>query len=144
MEICHIEIFRGGLAVKNEEGFIRFIHSIENAQFRSKFEQDIRLMKGDTGIGVISDYEDQPLIIRSHLGTYAIVTVRAIKELEGERSPDLEKYSAADSQQYRAMVERIRQRLRLVTLKYQRLEDLVKAIGLSKEKLCTYCWDGTE
>jgi amidophosphoribosyltransferase len=59
-----------------QDGHIgRFIHDISNAQFRSKFEDDIRKLHGNRGIGVISDYEDQPVIIRSHLGTYAIVTV---------------------------------------------------------------------
>ncbi len=78
----HLGTRRGGLAVKNPEGFARFIHSIENAQFRSKFEQDITKMHGSRGIGVISDYEDQPLLIRSHLGKYAIVTVGAVKNAD--------------------------------------------------------------
>ena len=50
--------------------------------------------------------------------------------------------SSAGSEKYEAMVERIRQRLGLTSLQYQRLDDLVAAIGLPKEKLCTYCWDG--
>ena len=79
---CHLGTKRGGLAVKNENGFTRFIHDISNAQFRSKFDDDIRTMKGRAGIGVISDYEDQPLLIGSHLGTYAIVSVGVIKNAE--------------------------------------------------------------
>ena len=75
----HLGTTRGGLAVKNPKGFTRFIHNIENAQFRSKFEQDITKMHGTRGIGVISDYDNQPLLIRSRLGKYAIVTVGAIK-----------------------------------------------------------------
>ena len=78
----HLGTMRGGLAAKNKEGFTRFIHSIENAQFRSKFEDDIKKMHGNRGIGVISDYEDQPLIIGSHMGQYAIVTVGKIANLE--------------------------------------------------------------
>ncbi len=78
----HLGTTRGGLAVKNPEEFIRFIHNIENAQFRSKFEQDITKMHGTRGIGVISDYDNQPLLIRSHLGKYAIVTVGAIKNAD--------------------------------------------------------------
>ncbi|MBC8359584.1 MAG: amidophosphoribosyltransferase, partial [Candidatus Aminicenantes bacterium] len=70
------------LAVKNPEGFIRFIHNIENAQFRSKFEDDLHKMHGNKGIGVISDHDDQPLLIRSHLGKYAIVTVGVAKNAE--------------------------------------------------------------
>jgi amidophosphoribosyltransferase len=66
----------------------------------------------------------------------------AIKEIEGDDSKDLEEYSRTGSEKYEAMVDQIRKRLKLTTLKYQRLEDLVKAIGLPKEKICTYCWDG--
>jgi len=75
----HLGTRRGGLAVAGESGFLRYIHDISNAQFRSKFEDDIRRMHGHLGIGVISDYEDQPLIIGSHLGVYAIVTVGVIQ-----------------------------------------------------------------
>ncbi len=71
----HLGTKRGGLATLNSAGFIRFIHNIENSQFRSKFEDDINSLHGHKGIGVISDHEDQPLLISSHLGTYAIVTV---------------------------------------------------------------------
>jgi amidophosphoribosyltransferase len=71
----HLGTCRGGLAVHKGDGFTRFIHDITNAQFRSKFEQDILKMAGAMGIGVISDLEDQPLLVGSHLGTYAIVTV---------------------------------------------------------------------
>ena len=69
----HLGTMRGGLAVSNGDGFSRIIHDITNAQFRSKFEDDLPRLSGPMGIGVISDYEDQPLIIRSHHGTYAIV-----------------------------------------------------------------------
>jgi len=82
----HLGTKRGGLAVRNSSGYVRFIHDITNAQFRSKFEDDIGKLHGSTGIGVISDYEDQPLIIGSHLGTYAITTVGVInnaRELAG-------------------------------------------------------------
>jgi amidophosphoribosyltransferase len=68
---------------------------------------------------------------------------RAIKEL-GDENPDLPTYSDPDSGKHGAMVERIREHLKLTTLKYQRLEDMVQAIGLPKEKLCTYCWDGCD
>lgn len=78
----HLGTCRGGLAVLNDRGFSRNIHDITNAQFRSKFEADIKTMHGPSGIGVISDNESQPLIIGSHLGTYAIVTVGVIKNAE--------------------------------------------------------------
>lgn len=78
----HLGTKRGGLAVLNDKSFQRHIHDITNAQFRSKFESDIGRMHGKRGIGVISDYEDQPLIIGSHLGVYAIVTVGVIRNLQ--------------------------------------------------------------
>jgi len=78
----HLGTKRGGLAVKNSEGIIRFIHNIENTQFRSKFEDDIVKLSGNRGIGSISDFEDQPVLIRSHLGNYAIVTVGVIQNAE--------------------------------------------------------------
>jgi amidophosphoribosyltransferase len=78
----HLGTRRGGLAVKNPDGFTRFIHNIENAQFRSKFEQDITTIHGNRGIGIISDNEDQPVLIGSHLGKYAIATVAKINNTE--------------------------------------------------------------
>ncbi len=56
---------------------------------------------------------------------------------------DLSAYAGAGTPQNLAMIDGIRRRLRLTTLKYQRLEDLVAAIGLPKEKMCTHCWDGS-
>ncbi|MFX1361055.1 MAG: amidophosphoribosyltransferase, partial [Promethearchaeota archaeon] len=78
----HLGTVRGGLAVKNAEGFQRYIKDITNAQFRSKFEREIKKMHGTKGIGVISDTDDQPLIINSHLGVFAIVTVAKINNIE--------------------------------------------------------------
>ncbi|MCX5649683.1 MAG: amidophosphoribosyltransferase [Planctomycetota bacterium] len=75
----HLGTKRGGLAAIHFGGFTRFIHDITNSQFRSKFEDDIRKMSGSRGVGVISDFEDQPLIIGSHLGAYAIVTVGVVR-----------------------------------------------------------------
>jgi len=68
---------------------------------------------------------------------------KAIKELEGADEKDLDQYATSNSEKNMAMVDRIRHRLRLTTLKYQKLEDLVEAIGLPKDKLCTHCWDGS-
>lgn len=78
----HLGTKRGGLAVMHGERFTRYIHNIENAQFRSKFELDILTMFGNKGIGVISDFDDQPLLIRSHLGNYAIVTVGVVQNIQ--------------------------------------------------------------
>ncbi len=78
----HLGTHRGGMAVYTEKGFDRAIHSIENAQFRTKFEDDAAKMHGRVGLGCISDTEPQPLIIRSRLGHFAITTVGRINNLE--------------------------------------------------------------
>jgi len=67
---------------------------------------------------------------------------KAIYELEGDIT-DLKEYSDPDSEKYAIMVEKIAEMLDLDSLMYQRLDDLVEAIGLPKEKLCTHCWDGS-
>ena len=78
----HLGTKRGGLAVCDpENGITRRIHDITNAQFRSKFDDDIDKFAGNSGIGIISDYEDQPLIISSRFGNYAIVTVGKINNI---------------------------------------------------------------
>ena len=75
----HLGTRRAGMAVYDKEnGFDRAIHNIENAPFRTKFDKDANTMQGHLGIGCISDYEPQPLIVRSHHGTYAITTVGKI------------------------------------------------------------------
>ena len=78
----HLGTSRGGMVVLGKKGFVRAIHNIENAQFRSKFEGDLHQMNGTMGIGCISDTEAQPLIIRSHLGHYALSTVGRINNIE--------------------------------------------------------------
>lgn len=79
----HLGTRRGGLAVYNSiDGFNRSIHNIENSPFRTKFENDVNEMQGNMGIGCISDTEPQPLIIRSHLGNYAITTVGRINNMD--------------------------------------------------------------
>nr|MBP3598707.1 amidophosphoribosyltransferase [Eubacterium sp.] len=78
----HLGTRRAGLAVYGEEGFDRAIHNIENSPFRTKFDKDMQKMNGYYGIGCISDYEPQPLIVRSHHGTYAITTVGKINNTQ--------------------------------------------------------------
>jgi amidophosphoribosyltransferase len=78
----HLGTQRGGLAVSNDQGFKRHIHDITNSQFRSKFEDVLPRLHGNIGIGVISDYEDQPLLINSRHGAYAIVTVGKVDNLD--------------------------------------------------------------
>lgn len=78
----HLGTRRAGMAVYGEKGFDRSIHNIENAPFRTKFDKDVNEMEGYMGIGCISDYEPQPLIVRSHHGTYAIETVGKINNTD--------------------------------------------------------------
>ncbi len=75
----HLGTKRGGMAMYDEKiGFQRAIHNIENSPFRTKFEKDVYEMEGFMGIGCISDNEPQPLIVRSHLGHFALTTVGRI------------------------------------------------------------------
>ncbi len=77
----HLGTRRGGMAVYGEGGCNRSSHIIENEPFRTKFDKDVQEMKGNLGIGCISDYEPQPLIVRSHHGTYALTTVSKINNV---------------------------------------------------------------
>lgn len=79
----HLGTRRGGMLVYNEEtGYDRAIHNIENAPFRTKFDKEANTMKGTLGIGCISDYEPQPLLVRSHHGTFALTTVSKINNVD--------------------------------------------------------------
>ena len=78
----HLGTRRGGMTVFGKNGFGRSIHNIENAPFRTKFDKDVQEMEGKYGIGCISDYEPQPLLVRSHHGTYAITTVGKINNMD--------------------------------------------------------------
>ena len=74
----HLGTRRGGMAVYGEDGFSRAIHNIQNSPFRTKFEKDVDELKGNLGIGCISDFEPQPLLVHSHLGSFSITTVGRI------------------------------------------------------------------
>ncbi len=78
----HLGTKRAGMATyDSEKGFIRSIHNLESAYFRSKFEPDLGKFSGNSGIGVISDTDSQPIIINSRLGKFAIVTVAKINNI---------------------------------------------------------------
>lgn len=89
----HLGTRRGGLATydREEAKFIRSIHSLENAYFRNKFEDDLPKFKGNMGIGVISDTDSQPIIFNSHLGKFAIITVAKITNMPELEAKMLEK-----------------------------------------------------
>ena len=72
-----------------------------------------------------------------------LATHKAVKELEGVEVTDMKEYSDSSTEKYKAMVDKIRENLGLTTLEFQKMDDLVQAIGLPKEKLCTQCFDGS-
>jgi len=93
-EACNLDFFygtvyhshlgprRGGMATYGSDGWKRAIHNIENSPFRTKFEKDVDTMKGNIGIGCISDYDPQPILIQSHLGCFGITTVGKINNAD--------------------------------------------------------------
>ncbi len=78
----HLGTRRAGMAVYGEGGFDRAIHNIQNSPFRTKFEHDAESLQGNMGIGCISDFEPQPLLVNSHLGSFAITTVGKINNAD--------------------------------------------------------------
>ena len=78
----HLGTKRGGMAVYGPKGFERSIHNIQNSPFRTKFERDVEELEGNLGIGCISDFEPQPLLVHSHLGSFAITTVGRINNVD--------------------------------------------------------------
>lgn len=92
----HLGTKRGGMVTYNEgEGFTRSIHNLESSYFRSKFESELPDFKGNSGIGVISDTDPQPIVMNSHLGKFAIVTVAKINNI-----PSLEKELLASNMHF--------------------------------------------
>lgn len=88
----HLGTRRAGMATfSKEEGFFRSIHSLENSYFRTRFEPELGKFKGNAGIGVISDTDAQPLLMNSHLGRFAIVTVAKVNNEEEISKQLLEK-----------------------------------------------------
>lgn len=78
----HLGTRRAGMAVYGENGFSKSIHNIEGTPFRTKFEKELGGLEGNLGIGCISDFEAQPILVRSHHGTFAITTVSKINNAD--------------------------------------------------------------
>ena len=96
----HLGTRRAGMIIRDEaSGFQRQIHNIENTPFRTRFEKDLPDFHGCSGIGCISDMDPQPLLVRSHLGFYAITTVGIINNADAL----IERYFAAHGTQFMAM-----------------------------------------
>lgn len=101
----HLGTKRGGLATYSDKGFVRSIHNLESTYFRTKFEPDLEKFVGNSGIGVISDTDSQPIIVNSHLGRFALVTVAKVanmKEIEAgllRRMHHFAEFSGGDTNQ---------------------------------------------
>ena len=126
----HLGTKRGGMVVYDKDkGFKRQIHNIENTPFRTKFEKDMREFKGSIGMGCISDTDPQPLLVRSHLGMYAISTVGLINNAEEL----VENYFSDHGHQFMAMSSGEVNSTELVAALINKKENLVDGILYAQE-----------
>lgn len=128
----HLGTRRGGMIIHDaQDGFQRQIHSIENTPFRTKFEKDLSSFHGTSGIGCISDNEPQPLLVRSHLGVFAITTVGLINNADEL----IEKYFSYPGHQFMAMSSGKVNATELVAALINQKEDLVSGIRYVQEQV---------
>ena len=121
----HLGTRRAGMIIHDEkQGFHRQIHSIENTPFRTKFEKDLVEFHGCTGIGCISDSDPQPLLVRSHLGLYAITTVGMINNADEL----IDKYFSNTGHQFMAQSSGKVNDTELVASLINQKEDLISGI----------------
>ncbi len=128
----HLGTRRGGMAVYDmDKGFRRQIHNIENTPFRTKFEKDLDTFHGQAGIGCISDTDPQPLLMRSHLGLYAISTVGIINNAEEL----VEQYFSDHGHQFMAMSSGKVNATELVASLINQKDNLVSGIRYAQEQI---------
>ena len=128
----HLGTRRGGMAVYHREnGFQRQIHNIENSPFRTKFEKDLQEFQGCAGIGCISDTDPQPLLMRSHLGLYAISTVGIINNADGL----VDRCFTHHARQFMAMSSGKVNASELIAALINQQEDLVSGIRYAQEQI---------
>ena len=128
----HLGTRRAGMIIHDEErGFHRQIHSIENTPFRTKFEKDLVEFHGCTGIGCISDSDPQPLLVRSHLGLYAITTVGMINNADEL----IDKYFSDTGHQFMAQSSGKVNDTELVASLINQKEDLVSGIQYAQDQI---------
>ena len=126
----HLGTRRGGMAVYDaKDGYQRQIHDIENTPFRTKFEKDLDKFHGNTAIGCISDTDPQPLLVRSHLGLYAISTVGIINNAEAL----VEKYFSDHGHQFMAMSSGAVNSTELVAALINQKETIVEGIRYAQD-----------
>ena len=132
----HLGTKRGGMAFYDgEKGFTRQIHSIENTPFRTKFEGDLHKLGGTIGIGCISDTDPQPLLVRSHLGMFAIATVGIINNAEEL----VEKAFSGPGHQFMAMSSGKVNSTELTAALINRCDNLVDGIKYALEVIDGSC-----
>ncbi|MCI8423386.1 MAG: amidophosphoribosyltransferase [Lawsonibacter sp.] len=128
----HLGTRRGGMILYDgKDGFQRQIHNIENTPFRTKFERDLAKFRGTSGIGCISDTDPQPLLVRSHLGLYAITTVGIINNAEEL----VDKYFSDHGHQFMAMSSGKVNATELTAALINQKEDLVSGILHAQEMI---------
>ena len=126
----HLGTRRGGIAVYDAvDGFQRQIHNIENTPFRTKFEKDLSDFHGCSGIGCISDSDPQPLLVRSHLGLYAITTVGRINNADEL----IQEYFADHGHQFMAMSSGAVNSTELTAALINQKDSLVEGIRYAQE-----------
>jgi len=132
----HLGTKRGGMAFYDEEkGFQRQIHNIENTPFRTKFEGDLNKLDGTAGIGCISDTDPQPLLVRSHLGMFALSTVGIINNAEAL----VEEAFSGPGHQFMAMSSGKVNATELTAAIINQKEDLVEGIRYAQEVIEGSC-----
>ena len=127
----HLGTRRGGMAVYGEEGFQKTIHNIQNSPFRTKFENDVEKFKGNIGIGCISDNEAQPLLINSHVGSFAISTVGRINNLNELRDECFENGKV----QFLEMNNGLLNPTEMVAALINQKKDIIEGIKYAQDKI---------
>ena len=128
----HLGTRRGGMIVYDQkDGFQRQIHNIENTPFRTKFEKDVVKFRGSSGMGCISDTDPQPLLVRSHLGLYAITTVGIINNAEAL----VERYFSTHGVQFMAMSSGKVNATELIAALINQQETLVEGIRYAQQAI---------
>jgi len=128
----HLGTRRGGMIMFDQkDGFQRQIHNIENTPFRTKFEDDLHKFHGNSGIGCISDTDPQPLLVRSHLGLYAITTVGIINNADAL----VEQYFSDHGHQFMAMSSGKVNSTELTAALINQKDDLVSGILHAQEMI---------
>ena len=123
------------VSYSNESGFFRQIHNIENTPFRTKFEKNLHDFKGHIAMGCISDTDPQPLLVRSHLGMFAILTVGIITNAE----QIVDETFAAPGHYFMAMSSGKVNSAELIAALINRCDNLVDGIKYAQERIQVQC-----